>query len=65
MENLKNEVFNVKKIETCLKSRNLSKTKFCKKFNFSLSSLNSILNQKLGVKLNVVFLLAKKIRHTN
>ena len=61
-KNLKNKkVINTCVIENYLKDNNLSKNKFCKNYNFSISTLNNILKNNLHINIKVIFKLAKII----
>ncbi len=61
-KNLKNKkVINTCVIENYLKDNNLSKNKFCKNYNFSISTLNNILKNNLHINIKAIFKLAKII----
>lgn len=61
-KNLKNKkVINTCIIENYLKDNDLSKNKFCKNYNFSISTLNNILKNNLHINIKAIFKLAKII----
>jgi len=56
--------FNTKVIYDFLKINDLSKAEFCRKYNFSLNTLNSLLKNKAGVRPYRVVLLIKILNIT-